>query len=470
MTSGAVSAEMLMRRRPVTLESYPEFITAKDPFRSFDTSTIGSSRSSRGSQSRTAKGAPGSYFRSRRIRKGVTDRPELEEKDPMGKWVLLIPLLGVVVGLIAIGLLVWDGLRNVVNHKYCHVFTDDFSNGFNSTIWTKECEVGGYGLAHSPLLLYREADRSCRNGEFEQTTGDDTNIFVRDGKLVIKPTLQNATLVNTDSVVNLTADGTCSSDVPSDCVISTNTTSGYIVNPVKSGRINTMNFAVIKYGRVEITAKLAAGDWLLSTMMMLPALNSYGAWPASGETDIAIARGNNYTYQDGGDNVIQSSLRWGPNTENDGWFRTNIKNTALHTTFADNFNTFGLEWSEKYLFTYLNSRLMQVLYVKFNVPFFERGFFPPSEGNGTMLVDPWAGPGSSDATPFDQPFYLILDVAVGGTTGWFADGMGGKPWADASPTASKDFWDAKDQWYPTWEKGGAGEMVISKVEMWQQCD
>ena len=32
-------------------------------------------------------------------------------------------------------------------------------------------------------------------------------------------------------------------------------------------------------------------------------------------------------------------------------------------------------------------------------------------------------------------FYLILDVAVGGTNGWFPGGMGNKPWLDESSNA-----------------------------------
>jgi hypothetical protein len=32
-----------------------------------------------------------------------------------------------------------------VNHKYCEIFNEDFSNGLNSEVWTKEVEVGGFG-------------------------------------------------------------------------------------------------------------------------------------------------------------------------------------------------------------------------------------------------------------------------------------------------------------------------------------
>jgi hypothetical protein len=108
---------------------------------------------------------------------------------------------------------------------------------------------------------------------------------------------------------------------------------------------------------------------------------------------------------------------------------------------------------------------MQVLYTNFKTPFWQRGKFPVSDTNGTAFVDPWSQTGNP-ATPFDEPFYLILNVAVGGTNGWFQDGKAGKPWVDASPTARKDFWDAKEQWYTTWQENS--EMQVKSVRMWQR--
>jgi hypothetical protein len=105
------------------------------------------------------------------------------------------------------------------------------------------------------------------------------------------------------------------------------------------------------------------------------------------------------------------------------------------------------------------------MYTYFNEPFWKYGQFPLSDSNGTRLEDPWSYTGR-DSTPFDQDFYLILNVAVGGTNGWFKDGASGKPWLDGSATAPRDFWDARDQWYPTWQKNG--EMRVKSVKMWQQ--
>lgn len=382
------------------------------------------------------------------MKKGEVEKPWTKVKDPREKWVTIIPLIGLFVGLAISGFLIWDGLRTVVNHTYCPVLDEDFSKGLDSKIWLKEAEVGGFG-----------------NGQFEQTTNTDENVFIADGSLVIKPTLQDASLIDKDSIIDLTKDGSCSSDISKNCLAATNTTNGTIVPPVRSGRISTRNGASIKYGRIEVTAQLPSGDWLWPAIWMLPTKSVYGVWPQSGEIDIAEARGNNHTYEQGGNNIVSSALHWGPNTANDAWWRTNVKRKALHTTYAAKYHTFGMEWSEKYLFTYIDTRLLQVLYANFDQPLWQRGDFPLSDSNGTRLIDPWSQTGN-DATPFDQDFYLILNVAVGGTNGWFEDGKSGKPWVDGSPTAKKDFWTARDTWFPTWEKGG--EMKVKSVKMWQQ--
>jgi hypothetical protein len=89
------------------------------------------------------------YFHSRRVRKGEVEKPWLDKKDPREKWVTIIPLIGLALGIGLAGFLVWDGLRTVVNHQYCLILDDNFSSGFNTKVWTKEAEVGGYGYVGS---------------------------------------------------------------------------------------------------------------------------------------------------------------------------------------------------------------------------------------------------------------------------------------------------------------------------------
>lgn len=213
------------------------------------------------------------YFHSRRVPKGEVDKPWLTKADKKEKWITIIPIIGIIVGLGLSALLVYDGMRTVVNNKYCSVYATDFSSGLDESVWTKEAEVGGFG-----------------NGQFEETTVTEENVFVQDGVLVIKPTLQDEDLITKDSVIDLTKQGICSSTEWYNCITSTNTTNGTIVQPVKSGRVN-LKKAAIRYGRIEVEAKLPSGDWLWPAIWMLPVNSTYGAWPESGEIDILESRG-----------------------------------------------------------------------------------------------------------------------------------------------------------------------------------
>lgn len=321
----------------------------------------------------------------------------------------------------------------------------------------------------NPPFVY--ANLVDSNGEFELTTGDDENVFIRDGQLVIKPTIQNESYIAETSLTNLTADGTCTSTAASDCVLKVNRTAGDIVQPAKSGRITTKTSSVIRYGRVDITAKVAAGDWLFSQFLLYPAESYYGVFPASGMIEIGTIRGNNYTYgDDEGNQLLQSSLHWGPDTTTDRWQLTTGSRDALHSEYHEKFHTFGVEWTSKYIFSWVDTRLAQVSYVRFSHNFFGFGGFGATYTNGSIISNPWTGKGTGHATPFDRPFYLIMSVGVGSTNGLFVDGVQDKPWADASTYPKKDFWDARDQWAPTWNKTGHGEMIVKKVSMWQQCD
>ena len=92
--------------------------------------------------------------------------------------------------------------------------------------------------------------------------------------------------------------------------------------------------------------------------------------------------------------------------------------------------------------------------------------------NGTAYVDPWTKTGNPSA-PFDQDFYLILNVAVGGSNGWFKDGEDDKPWVNNSPNSRVTFWNGRESWSETWKDDGkskksVGEMKIKRVQMWQQ--
>lgn len=80
------------------------------------------------------------------------------------------------------------------------------------------------------------------------------------------------------------------------------------------------------------------------------------------------------------------------------------------------------------------------------------------------LDNPWDGRG--DNAPFDQRFYLIINLAVGGTNGFFPDGLGdGKPWSNTDPHAANDFWAGVKQWGPTWS---SPSLQVDSVRVWQR--
>ena len=276
----------------------------------------------------------------------VYEKPWKQEKIPRKSWERLIFAFGLFVGAAIGGWLMYSAWSNVTNSEYCMILNDNFSS-IDTEIWNYEVQRGGFGT-----------------GSFEWTTTDEDNVYV-DGKgLHLVPTLTtDTTNITTAQLINgytlnLTTDGTCTSDVISDCGIRSNATSGAIINPVRSGRINTQGKRTIKYGRVEVVAKIPKGDWLWPAIWMMPQDNVYGTWPQSGEIDIMEARGNSPSFAGGGRNEISSTLHWGPNVGSDAYWRTTGIYTLPRTDYSDEFHLYGLEWSSKYLFCYLDSRLV----------------------------------------------------------------------------------------------------------------
>jgi hypothetical protein len=152
-----LSSRMPMSSRATTSDAHPATTAhnAENPFAtpgtqtpnpnaSASTSRRDSDTDSNGDTSGYRYYPAGVYFRSRRVKKGESERPWLEKTDPREKWTTIIPLIGIFLGSCVIGVLMWDGIRSVAKHNYCPVLDEDFSS-WNSNIWTKEVEVGGYG-------------------------------------------------------------------------------------------------------------------------------------------------------------------------------------------------------------------------------------------------------------------------------------------------------------------------------------
>ena len=322
------------------------------------------------------------------------------------------------------------------------VFEDEFKT-FDLARWKHEITLGGGG-----------------NWEFQYYNNNRTNSYVRDGALYIEPTLLSDDIG--DKVwtgwFRLDAWGAspadlCTGNAFYGCV-RTSGAGGNILNPIKSARIRTAESFSFTYGKVEVRAKLPRGDWLWPAIWLLPRDNQYGGWPASGEIDIMESRGNNESYQAGGYDTFGSTLHFGPSSDTNGWQNTHsTSNPGVDLT--EDFHVYGLIWNESYIGTYFDDETNIVLSHQINQSFWNLGGW-----HNTNRSNPWVGEHKS--APFNKQFYLIINLAVGGTNGYFPDDKGGKPWSNTSPHAVNEFWDDRDAWYPTWTH----PMVIDSVRVW----
>jgi beta-glucanase (GH16 family) len=211
--------------------------------------------------------------------------------------------------------------------------------------------------------------------------------------------------------------------------------SGNYNNPIMSARVRTVNSFSFTYGRIEIEAQLPKGDWIWPAIWMLPADNAYGTWPASGEIDIMESRGNDASCSAGGNNAFGSTLHWGPQYDQDRYDLTTAQYKS-DESLGDAMHTYGLYWTPERLYTYIDTPDNIVL----DVDMKDTDFF--TKGGWTNQDNSWKG--EPNNAPFNQDFYLIFNVAVGGTNDYFPDGECGKPWANNDPRSSNTFYNTLD--------------------------
>lgn len=147
-----------------------------------------------------------------------------------------------------------------------------------------------------------------------------------------------------------------------------------------SARLVTKGKGDWLYGRVEVRAKLPEGRGLWPAIWMLSTDWAYGGWPASGEIDIM----ENVGYDP---YVIVASAH----TKAYNHVQNTQKNAqiTIPTCYSD-FHNYVLEWEENEYRVYVDSTLY---------------FTYKNDHTGFA------------AWPFDKPFHLILNLAVGGNWG-----------------------------------------------------
>ncbi|MCO7190483.1 MULTISPECIES: glycoside hydrolase family 16 protein [unclassified Pseudoalteromonas] len=187
--------------------------------------------------------------------------------------------------------------------------------------------------------------------------------------------------------------------------------------PYTSARLITRHKADFKYGRFEIRAKLPSGQGSWPAFWMLPTDEVYGGWPNSGEIDIVEAVNLKAQGADGAPEAqIYGTLHYGKD------WPDNVHSGKAYTlpggaNPADDFHTYAVEWQEGEIrwyvddYLYATQRQSEPLYDSNGDVFSlkHRGWFAEyhEQGSGELTTH-W------DSAPFDQNFYLILNLAVGG--------------------------------------------------------
>ncbi|GAA5881438.1 hypothetical protein JCM8547_005187 [Rhodosporidiobolus lusitaniae] len=408
-----------------------------------------------------ARRRPGRIFKSTKINPEVYKDRTPWQATPLGKSTLRRTrwtcLAFSSIGLLGAAALIVTAWLAIPKHDYCIVLDEQFDGPLDTSVWHHEVQVGGFG-----------------NKEFQMATADPANSYTEDGVLYIVPTLSNETYGN-DAIMdgltlNFTADGTCTSTSLSDCVaFSNNTVGNYsVIPPIRSARISTKLSHSIRFGKIEVKARMPTGDWIWPAIWMLPTDSVYGVWPASGEIDIVESRGNGVeNWWDITTNTAQSTLHWGLDSYTDRYTKTTSWRTLKRHYLNKLFYTYGLYWDTKGIRTWLSKPSKAILGVDFNKSFWKRGDLSSATVNGTVATNPWVASEYPKAAPFDQDFHLILSVAVGGTNGWFPD-SGTKPWANGAPHAARDFWVNRDTWLPTWPSDPKQRgMAVESVRIWR---
>ncbi len=150
-----------------------------------------------------------------------------------------------------------------------------------------------------------------------------------------------------------------------------------------SARIKSQDKFEFAYGKVEVRAKLPEGGGTWPAIWMLGANFDQVGWPACGEIDIMEHVGNDQ-------NRIHGSLH----TPSSFGATVNTGSTVVENVSSE-FHVYSVEWTAEAITFFVDD---QAYYS-----------YSPETKN-------------SDTWPFDNDFFLILNVAIGGTFGGNIDG------------------------------------------------
>ncbi len=195
------------------------------------------------------------------------------------------------------------------------------------------------------------------NNEKQFYTDKKENAFVKDGKLVIRAKKEQAS-------------------------------DQFGTYDYTSAKLTTKGTFSKTYGRYEMRAKLPTGKGLWPAFWMLPEEDRYGGWAASGEIDIMESWGSK-------PDKVAGTIHYG-----ETW--PNNKYTGKDYHFAegdgiDKWHTYAVEWEPGEIRWYVDGQLYQT----------QNDWYAKEANKASKYSYP---------APFDQDFYLIMNLAVGG---WF---------------------------------------------------
>jgi len=165
-----------------------------------------------------------------------------------------------------------------------------------------------------------------------------------------------------------------------------------VERPFTSARLTTKGKAAWRFGRIEVRARLPQGQGTWPAIWMLPEKDLYGSWAASGEIDIleAVNLGVACARCPGGrENTILGTLHFGGK-----WPANKLKGEEVPfpEVLDGGFHTYAIEWLPGRITWTVDGRTYAV-----------------------RTAEEWSTTGSATpGAPFDQPFHLILNLAVGG--------------------------------------------------------
>lgn len=162
-----------------------------------------------------------------------------------------------------------------------------------------------------------------------------------------------------------------------------------------SAKVRTKNLADWTYGRFEARIKLPKGQSTWPAFWMLPQTETYGGWPNSGEIDImeAVNLGAACeTCVGGEENRSMGALHFGRDWPENEF---HVETFDLSRNSLEAWHIYSVNWREGLIEWSVNDQVFFSLT--------EEDWFTPT----TKKTD-------NPNAPFDHPFYLILNLAVGG--------------------------------------------------------